>query len=165
MLKSTAPGPQEPEGDYDELLQEMIKNVEPEATDEFATSFAREHIKELVERHINDFGGEFRYRFGKEYRWLNVRLMRDDLLNEDEAVYSSVRWRLKSEGAGASAADGAGTAGSTRKRNREICSSPHCRMISSLLNGIIGMAELAELHKDDCMQVKEYIRKIHTAGR
>ena len=87
MLKSTPPGPQEPEGDYDELLQELIKNVEPEATEEFATSFAREHIKNLVERHINDFGGEFRYRFGKEYRWLNVRLMRDDLLNEDEAVF------------------------------------------------------------------------------
>ena len=42
--------------------------MEPEATEEFATSFAREHIKNLVERHINDFGGEFRYRFGKEYR-------------------------------------------------------------------------------------------------
>ena len=68
MLKSTPPGPQEPEGDYDELLQELIKNVEPEATEEFAPSFARGRIKNLVERHINDFGGEFRIRFGKEYR-------------------------------------------------------------------------------------------------
>ena len=61
------------EGDYDELLQQLVGYVEPEAAEEFAETFSRTNIKELVERNINDFGGEFRQRLGKEYKWVNVR--------------------------------------------------------------------------------------------
>lgn len=167
MLKSTPPGPQEPEGDYDELLQELIKNVEPEATEEFATSFAREHIKNLVERHINDFGGEFRYRFGKEYRWLNVRLMRDDLLNEDEAVFffREVDAEKQKELEHIQVTEQALQVARENAKSRNMFFSALSHDMRAPLNGIIGMAELAELHKDDCGQVKEYIRKISAAGQ
>ena len=167
MLKSTPPGPQEPEGDYDELLQELIKNVEPEATEEFATSFAREHIKDLVERHINDFGGEFRYRFGKEYRWLNVRLMRDDLLNEDEAVFffREVEAEKQKELEHLQLTEQALQVARENAKSRNMFFSALSHDMRAPLNGIIGMAELAELHKDDCGQVKEYIRKISAAGQ
>lgn len=167
MLKSTPPGPQEPEGDYDELLQELIKNVEPEATEEFATSFAREHIKDLVERHINDFGGEFRYRFGKEYRWLNVRLMRDDLLNEDEAVFffREVDAEKQKELEHIQVTEQALQVARENAKSRNMFFSALSHDMRAPLNGIIGMAELAELHKDDCGQVKEYIRKISAAGQ
>ena len=167
MLKSTSPGPQEPEGDYDELLQELIKNVEPEAAEEFATSFAREHIKNLVERHINDFGGEFRYRFGKEYRWLNVRLMRDDLLNEDEAVFffREVDAEKQKELEHIQVTEQALQVARENAKSRNMFFSALSHDMRAPLNGIIGMAELAELHKDDCGQVKEYIRKISAAGQ
>lgn len=167
MLKSTPPGPQEPEGDYDELLQELIKNVEPEATEEFATSFAREHIKDLVERHINDFGGEFRYRFGKEYRWLNVRLMRDDLLNKDEAVFffREVDAEKQKELEHIQVTEQALQVARENAKSRNMFFSALSHDMRAPLNGIIGMAELAELHKDDCVQVKEYIRKISAAGQ
>ena len=75
------------EGDYDELLQQLVGYVEPEAAEEFAETFSRTNIKELVERNINDFGGEFRQRLGKGYKWVNVRLMRDELLKPDEAIF------------------------------------------------------------------------------
>lgn len=167
MLKSTSPGPQEPEGDYDELLQELIKNVEPEATEEFATSFAREHIKELVERYINDFGGEFRYRFGKEYRWLNVRLMRDDVLNKDEAVFffREVDAEKQKELEHIQVTEQALQVARENAKSRNMFFSALSHDMRAPLNGIIGMAELAELHKDDCVQVKEYIRKISAAGQ
>ena len=164
MLKSTSPGPQEPEGDYDELLQELIKNVEPEAADEFAASFSREHIKELVERHINDFGGEFRHRFGKEYRWLNVRLMRDDLLNKDEAVFffREVDAEKLKELEHLQLTEQALRVARENAKSRNMFFSALSHDMRAPLNGIIGMAELADLHKDDCGQVKEYIRKIRT---
>lgn len=167
MLKSTSPGPQEPEGDYDELLQELIKNVEPEAADEFAASFSREHIKELVERHINDFGGEFRHRFGKEYRWLNVRLMRDDLLNKDEAVFffREVDAEKLKELEHLQLTEQALRVARENAKSRNMFFSALSHDMRAPLNGIIGMAELADLHKDDCGQVKEYIRKIRTAGQ
>ena len=164
MLKSTSPGPQEPEGDYDELLQELIKNVEPEAADEFAASFSREHIKELVERHINDFGGEFRHRFGKEYRWLNVRLMRDDLLNNDEAVFffREVDAEKLKELEHLQLTEQALRVARENAKSRNMFFSALSHDMRAPLN---GMAELADLHKDDCGQVKEYIRKIRTAGQ
>lgn len=170
MLKSTSPGPQEPEGDYDELLQELIKNVEPEAADEFAASFSREHIKELVERHINDFGGEFRHRFGKEYRWLNVRLMRDDLLNKDEAVFffrevDAEKLKELKELEHLQLTEQALRVARENAKSRNMFFSALSHDMRAPLNGIIGMAELADLHKDDCGQVKEYIRKIRTAGQ
>ena len=75
------------DGSYEELLNQLVPLVEPEAATEFAETFSLENIKDLVKRRIYDFGGEFRQRFGKEYKWVNVRLLWDELLGSDEAIF------------------------------------------------------------------------------
>ena len=167
MLKSTSFGPQEAEGDYDKLLQGLLTYVEPEAADEFAETFSRDNIKELVNRHIYDFGGEFRQRFGREYKWLNVRLVRDDLLKADEAIFffREVDAEKQKELERLQVTEHALRVARENAKSRNMFFSALSHDMRAPLNGIIGMAELAELHKDDCGQVKEYIRKIRGAGQ
>lgn len=154
------------EGDYDELLARLVGYVEPEAAEEFAETFARTNIRELVEKNINDFGGEFRQRFGKEYRWVNVRLVRDDLLKENEAIFffREVDAEKQKELERLQVTEHALRVARENVKSRNMFFSAMSHDMRAPLNGIIGMAELAELHKDDCGMVREYIKKIRSSG-
>ena len=154
------------EGDYDELLQQLVGYVEPEAAEEFAETFARTNIKELVERNINDFGGEFRQRLGKGYKWVNVRLMRDELLKPDEAIffYREVDEEKQKELEHMQVTEHALRVARENVKSRNMFFSAMSHDMRAPLNGIIGMAELAELHKDDCGMVRDYIKKIRSSG-
>lgn len=154
------------EGDYDELLQQLVGYVEPEAAEEFAETFSRTNIKELVERNINDFGGEFRQRLGKGYKWVNVRLMRDELLKPDEAFffYREVDEEKQKELEHMQVTEHALRVARENVKSRNMFFSAMSHDMRAPLNGIIGMAELAELHKDDCGMVRDYIKKIRSSG-
>ena len=154
-------------GSYDELLQQIVEYIEPEAAEEFAETFARDNIKKLVEKQIYDFGGEFRQRFGKEYKWVNVRLVRDDLLKEDEAIFffREVDAEKQKELERLQVTEHALRVARENAKSRNMFFSAMSHDMRAPLNGIIGMAELAELHKDDCGQVKNYIRKIKSSGQ
>ena len=154
------------EGDYDELLQQLVGYVEPEAAEEFAETFSRTNIKELVERNINDFGGEFRQRLGKGYKWVNVRLMRDELLKPDEAIffYREVDEEKQKELEHMQVTEHALRVARENVKSRNMFFSAMSHDMRAPLNGIIGMAELAELHKDDCGMVRDYIKKIRSSG-
>ena len=155
------------EGDYDELLQRLVGSVEPEAAEEFAETFARTNIKDLVEKNINDFGGEFRQRFGKEYKWVNVRLVRDELLNPDEAIFffREVDAEKQKELEHLQVTEHALRVARENVKSRNMFFSAMSHDMRAPLNGIIGMAELAELHKDDCGMVRDYIKKIRSSGQ
>lgn len=154
-------------GSYDELLQQLVEYIEPEAAEEFAETFSRENIKKLVEKQIYDFGGEFRQRFGKEYKWVNVRLLRDALLKEDEAIFffREVDAEKQRELERLQVTEHALRVARENAKSRNMFFSAMSHDMRAPLNGIIGMAELAELHRDDCAQVKDYIRKIKSSGQ
>ena len=153
-------------GDYDELLAKLVTYVEPGAADEFAETFARSNIKELVEKHIYDFGGEFRQRFGKEYKWVNVRLVRDNLLKDNEAIFffREVDAEKQKELEHLQVTEHALRVARENAKSRNMFFSAMSHDMRAPLNGIIGMAQLAELHKSDCGQVRDYIRKIRSSG-
>ncbi len=168
MVKSEAFGVAlSEEGSYDELLQQVLRFVEPEAADEFAETFSRNNIHELVKRRIYDFGGEFRQRFGNEYKWMNVRLVRDTLLKDDEAIFffREVDAEKQKELEHMQVTEHALRVARENAKSRNMFFSAMSHDMRAPLNGIIGMARLAELHNDDCNQVKEYIRKIKSSGQ
>lgn len=168
MLKGTRFGIMpSPAGSYDELLQQIVEYIEPEAAEEFAETFSRENIKKLVEKQIYDFGGEFRQRLGKEYKWVNVRLLRDALLKEDEAIFffREVDAEKQKELERLQVTEHALRVARENAKSRNMFFSAMSHDMRAPLTGIIGMAELAELHKYDCGQLKEYIRKIKSSGQ
>lgn len=64
----------------------MGQVIDQETFDQFKTSFSLENIRQLVERNVSDFGGDFRRLFDGEYRWVSVRLLFDSALRQEEAV-------------------------------------------------------------------------------
>lgn len=168
MLKGTRFGVMpSASGSYDELLAQLVEYIEPEAAEEFAETFARDNIQKLAEKQISDFGGEFRQRFGKEYKWVNVRLVRDALLKDDEAIFffREVDAEKQKELERLQVTEHALRVARENAKSRNMFFSAMSHDMRAPLNGIIGMAELAELHKDDCAQVKDYIRKIKSSGQ
>ena len=73
-------------GRYDQLLEVVGQVIDQETFDQFKTSFSLENIRQLVERNVSDFGGDFRRLFDGEYRWVSVRLLFDSALRQEEAV-------------------------------------------------------------------------------
>ena len=74
------------EGQYEQFLSGIRQLIEPEAYPQFETSFSLEHMRHLVENAVSNFGGDFRRRFGNEYRWVNVCLLFDPSLRQNEAI-------------------------------------------------------------------------------
>lgn len=160
--------PENSSGSYEDLLSQLVKHVEPEAADEFAESFSLGNIQKLVEKRIFDFGGEFRQKLGQDYKWVNVRLVRDiEILNDNEAIFflrevdaeklKELEHLQVTERALAVAQENA------KSRNMFFSAMSHDMRVP--LNGIIGMAELASLHKDDKDLVANYISKIKSSGK
>lgn len=70
-------------GDYDALMAVFGRIIHQDAFDSFQTNFSLAHIRQLVEKDIPDFGGDFLRRFGQEYRWVNVNLRIDPSLPQE----------------------------------------------------------------------------------
>lgn len=156
-----------PEGQYEDLLQKLIPMVEPKTAEEFAATFSLANINELIKKQINDFGGEFRQRFGNEYKWMNVRLLWDKLLGEDEAIFffREVEAEKLKELEHMQLTERALKAARENAKSRNMFFSAMSHDMRAPLNGIIGMAELADLHKNDTALVESYIRKIKSSGK
>lgn len=157
----------QPTGNYRDLLKKILTYVEPEAVAEFAATFSLENIRALAARNITDYGGEFRQRFGRQYKWVNVRLLRDDLLKKSEAIlfFREVEGEKQKELERMELTERALRAAKETSQSRNMFFSAMSHDMRAPLNGIIGMAELAEIHKDESLQVSSYLRKIKASGQ
>lgn len=75
-----------PRGLYNQLLEVVSQVIDQDTFNQFKTSFSLDNMRRLVEANISDFGGDFRRKFGAEYRWVNVRLLFDASLQKSEAI-------------------------------------------------------------------------------
>ena len=155
------------EGSYGELVSQFVPLVERDAAAEFSETFSLDNIRDLVKRQIYDFGGEFRQRFGKDYKWVNVRLVWDELLGSDEAIFffREVDAEKLKELEHMQLTERALKVARENAKSRNMFFSAMSHDMRAPLNGIIGMAELAELHKEDKNLVFDYIQKIKASGK
>lgn len=73
-------------GNYQVFLDILLDVIELEAREEFQKVFSIESIRDLVKRRIRDFDGDFKRKFGNEYRWVNVRVLYDESLSINEVI-------------------------------------------------------------------------------
>ena len=156
----------EAEGSYSELVSQLVPLVEPEAATEFAETFSLDNIKGLVKRQIYDFGGEFRQRFGKEYKWVNVRLVWDELLGSDEAIFffREVDAEKLKELEHMQLTERALKVARENTKSRNMFFSAMSHDMRAPLNGIIGMVYLALQDNPDAKQ-KNYLQRIDGAAK
>lgn len=154
-------------GYYEDLLQDLIPLIEPEAAVEFAETFSLSNMKDLIRQRVYEFGGEFRQRIDKQFRWMNVRLMWDELLGVDEAVlfFREVDAEKLKELEHMQLTEHSLKLARENTKARNMFFSAMSHDMRAPLNGIIGMAELAELHHEDQRLVADYVRKIKFSGQ
>ena len=161
-------GPSVPEsGDYKDLLAKMLKYVSKDTYDEFAHTFALEHIRTLVDKHIWDFGGDFRGWYGKEYKWVNISLLCDEQLNSGEVLMCfrevDTEKRIQLEHMKITEAALASMKKTAESKNMFFSSMSHD--MRTPLNGIIGLSDLAGKHIDEPEKIKEYLQKINNSSK
>lgn len=67
-------------------MQVIGQLIDKETFSQFSRSFSLNNLHRLMEENVSDFGGDFRRKFGDEYRWVNVRLLFAPSLQPQEAV-------------------------------------------------------------------------------
>ncbi len=155
-------------GFYEELLKQLVEHVEPDAAEEFARTFSLENVKTFAERNVYDFGGDFRQVVDDNYHWVNVRLVRDDeFLAHDEAIFffREIDAEKLKELEHLQVTERALEMARENAKSRNMFFSAMSHDMRAPLNGIIGMAELASMHKDNKDLVSGYVQKIKSSGK
>ena len=77
-----------PSGPYGELMKAVCEELETSYIAEYLDKFSLSNIRALVEHRICDFGGDFRQRFGDQFRWVSIRVLYDESLASKEVILS-----------------------------------------------------------------------------
>ena len=151
-----------PSGNYEALRRVVGEVIEPEAYQEYLDSFSIENIRRLVAHRIRDFGGDFRRRFGDEYRWVSVRVLFDESLSPEEVVlcFREVEEEKRHRVEEKKLLENALEASRRSEKAKHAFFSNMSHDMRTPLNAIIGLSELAEQHLEDKEKVAGYLDKI-----
>lgn len=168
MIKSPAPVQEKlaPKGNYSALMQIAGEVIEPGAYAEFAKSFSLENIRRLVQNKVQDFGGDFRRRFGEEYRWVNVRVLFDETLAPEEVVicFREIGQEKQQEMEERRILKDALELAHRNETAKQAFFSSMSHDMRTPLNAIVGLSELAAQYSD-ADRLKDSLRKINNASR
>lgn len=154
-------------GDYQLLMDVMKEVVRPEVYEEFAQSFSVKNIRKLIQEGIREFGGDYKRKFGDEYRWVNVRIIYNDSLGINEVILcfreidESKKRELRQYELLKTSLE---TANITVKKKLSFFSNASHDMRTPL-NAILGLTELIKKKGIDDEQIEDYINKIDKSGQ
>lgn len=155
------------QGNYEDILQKMVKYVAKDTAEEFAHTFSLANIRNLVKDKALDFGGDFRGWYGTEYRWVNIRLLSDAQLKNGEVImcFREVETEKRTQLEHMKITEDAleSIKKTTESKNMFFSSMSHD--MRTPLNGIIGLSELASKHIDEPARVEEYLQKINNSSK
>ena len=155
-----------PKGEYSALLKIVGEVIEPSAYEEFCHSFSLDGIRRLIRNHSQDFGGDFRRRFGEEYRWVNARVLFDETLAPDEVVlcFREIEQEKQQQMEERRVLEGALELAHHNETAKQAFFSSMSHDMRTPLNAIVGLSELAAGY-NDTTRLKDALRKINNASR
>ena len=154
-------------GPYGELLRTAGEVVEAEAFRDFTKSFSCENIRQLVDRQVNDYGGEFLRRFGGEYRWVSVRVLFDAALEAQEVVlcFREVEREKERQLQERRLLEDALQLAKQNEQSKQAFFRNMSHDMRTPLNAILGSSELARQHLDEPQRAAGYLDRIDSSGR
>ena len=154
----------EKQGPYQEMLQAFLSVMHEETAREFSDCFSLEHLSQLAQDRVKNFGGDFQRISNDGFTWINVNVIVDQPLSQGEALLAfrladtdrQQHSRLVKEAMAAADAH-------ERAQHQFFASMSHD--MRTPLNIILGMNQLSA--RPDCTKEKraEYTREIDQAGR
>lgn len=154
-------------GPYGELLRTAGEVVEAEAFRDFTKSFSCENIRQLVDRQVSDYGGEFLRRFGGEYRWVSVRVLFDAALEAQEVVlcFREVEREKERQLQERRLLEDALQLAKQNEQSKQAFFRNMSHDMRTPLNAILGSSELARQHLDEPQRAAGYLDRIDSSGR
>lgn len=154
-------------GEYGQLLETMAEVIEESARDDFKKNFSLENIKNLVNRRVRNFGGDFQRRFGDEYRWVQIHVLFDESLAPEEVVlcFREVNEEKHQQLKEHALLMNALASSRQSEKTKQVFFSNMSHDMRTPLNAIIGLADLAESFVNDPEKIREYIQKIKFSGK
>ncbi len=125
-----------------------------------------ENMRRLVEDNVSDFGGDFRRRFGDEYRWVNVRLLFDPSLRQNEAIlcFRLVDQEKSSQLQHLRMLEEALDDVRESEASQEKFFSQMSHDMRTPLSVIMASVELARQQEGDWARTDDYLRKIQVSA-
>ena len=154
-------------GDYADLLKIIGDLIDPDIKEEYLKSFSLANIRDLVSRRVRNFGGDFLRRYGDIYRWVNVRVLYDDVLAPGEVVLcfwdidQEKQQQLKEQQLLETSLD----ASQQSEKSKQIFFSSMSHDMRTPLNAIIGLSELAAQSVNDPQKTAAYLEKIDRSSK
>ena len=154
-------------GSYGELLRTAGEVIEAEAFRDFTKSFSCENIRQLVDRQVSDYGGEFLRRFGGEYRWVSVRVLFDAALEAQEVVlcFREVEREKERQLQERRLLEDALQLAKQNEQSKQAFFRNMSHDMRTPLNAILGSSELARQHLDEPQRAAGYLDRIDSSGR
>lgn len=154
-------------GTYDVFLETILDIIEPEAREEYKRVFSLESIRELVDRRVKDFGGDFKRNFNSEYRWVNVRILYDESLSTNEVIlcFKEINEEKRQQLNHIELLKESLNSMKKNMESRNLFFSNMSHDMRTPLNGIIGLSELAKSHVQNPDEVANYLEKINSSSK
>ena len=156
-----------PSGGYDELLRVAGEVIEEKAYRDFTESFSSDNLSRLVAERIRDFGGDFLRLFDQEYKWVNVRVLFDEILAPTEAVlcFREVDQEKQRAFQEQKLLEEALENARRGEKAKQAFFSNMSHDMRTPLNAIIGLSRLAQEHRTEKDKAAGYLEKIRSSGQ
>lgn len=154
-------------GIYQDLLNKIETVVEEGAFQEFSMSFSLESIRQRIQEHINDYGGDFKRRIDNDYRWVNVRTMYNEKISTEDVIlcFKDIDLEKRQELQHIVLLQ---NALETNRQHTEAKTTFFNHMSHDMrtpLNAVLGFSKLALENITDVEKVKDYLKKIRYSGK
>lgn len=155
------------QGRYQDLVHMAGDVMEEAAYQEYMEDFSLTNVQKLVEQGVREFGGDFRRRFGTEYRWVNMCILFDETLGEGEAVLSfrEVDREKRRQLEERKLLENALESSRQSEKTKQAFFSNMSHDMRTPLNAIIGLTDVAKKHVQEPERVRDYLEKITDSGR
>lgn len=154
-------------GNYQDLLCAIKQYVKPDMSAAFEHAFSLESICRRVQDKITDYGGDYKRRFGEEYKWVNVRTLFNETLAPDQVIFCFrvVELERRQQQQHVEVLREALDSAQDSAREKEIFFNSMSHDMRTPLNAIIGFSELVKKNRDNWDKVSDYMDKILHASR
>ena len=154
-------------GPYAALMQVLEKTLKVDTRREFAESFSLRNIKQLVRRHVHDFGGDFLRLDNDEFRWANIRILYDETMLNNEVIlcFRNVEVEKREQLEQKQLLEEALNSARKNEKSRKAFFSSMSHDMRTPLNAIISSLSLAREHLHQPEKLAAYVEKMDTSCR
>ena len=153
-------------GDYDFLIENLKKVSLNEDTD-YIKKFNLDKVNRKPNAKFTYYGGEFKRRFGDEYKWVNIRIIQDGKLAVGESIwcFRMVDDEKKKELEHTKMLQDTLQNEEKKAKEKQEFFSKMSHDMRTPLNAIIGFSNLSHSFEDDSRRLIEYMDKIGMSAR